>query len=267
MKKDLRAQIVRLEAIEEIRALKARYADICDTGYNPGQMRPLFTDDAVWDGGERFGRYDGIGAVCGFFADVSSQIVWALHSEIVAITNMDDMAFSGGGDSSWYGPTLNPWDQSRTAGGSSSGSAAALFYDGFDACVGGDQGGSIRAPASWCDVVGLKPSHGLVPYTGIAGIDQTFDHCGPMGRAADRVAALLQAIAGKDPSDPRRYEVPAAATERRSPRRRRPRRCSRRSSGCDAASARSENSQQLSPHMKITLVAGRWLRRHYAGAL
>ena len=76
--------------------------------------------------------------------------------EVVAITNMDDLAFSGGGESSWYGPTLNPWDPGRTAGGSSGGSAAALFYDGIDVAVGGDQGGSIRAPASWCGVVGLK---------------------------------------------------------------------------------------------------------------
>jgi len=127
--------------------------------------------------------------------------------EIVAITNMDDLAFSGGGDSSWYGATLNPWDRTRTAGGSSAGSAAALFYDGIDAAVGADQGGSIRAPASWCGVVGLKPTHGLVPYVGIAGIDQTFDHCGPMGRTCADVAALLQAIAGEDDADPRQRDV------------------------------------------------------------
>src|SRR2546426_11908781 len=131
-------------------------------------------------------------------------------AEIVAITNMDDMAFSGGGDSSWYGPTLNPWDSRRTAGGSSGGSAAALFYDGIDVSIGGDQGGSIRVPASWCGVIGLKPTHGLVPYVGITGIDQTFDHCGPMGRTAADVAVLLQAIAGKDDSDPRQRDVPAA---------------------------------------------------------
>ena len=131
-------------------------------------------------------------------------------AEIVAVTNMDDMALSGGGDSSWYGPTLNPWDENRSAGGSSSGSAAALFYDGVDVCVGGDQGGSIRVPSSWCGVIGLKPTHGLVPYTGVAGMDHTYDHCGPMGRTAADVAALLQVIAGKDESDPRQRDVPAA---------------------------------------------------------
>jgi amidase len=130
--------------------------------------------------------------------------------EVVAITNMDDLAFSGGGDSSWYGPTLNPWDRNRTAGGSSAGSAAALFYDGVDVAIGGDQGGSIRAPASWCGVVGLKPTHGLVPYVGITGIDQTFDHCGPLGRTAVDVAALLQAVAGKHDGDPRQRAVETA---------------------------------------------------------
>ena|ERR1039458_8665610 len=69
-------------------------------------------------------------------------------AEIVAITNMDDLAFSGGGDSSAYGPTLNPFDRSRTAGGSSGGAAAALHYDGIDAALGADQGGSIRVPAA-----------------------------------------------------------------------------------------------------------------------
>jgi amidase len=128
--------------------------------------------------------------------------------EIVAITNMDDLAFSGGGDSSWYGATLNPWDESRTAGGSSGGSAAALFYDGFDVCVGGDQGGSIRVPASWCGVVGLKPTHSLVPYVGIPGIDQGIDHCGPLARRVADAAALLDAIAGAHPWDPRQREVP-----------------------------------------------------------
>jgi amidase len=129
-------------------------------------------------------------------------------AEVVAITNMDDLAFSGGGESSWYGPTLNPWDHARTAGGSSSGSAAALFYDGIDVAIGGDQGGSIRAPASWCGVLGLKPTHGLVPYVGIGGIDQTFDHCGPLARTTAGLAALLQAIAGRDEGDPRQRAVP-----------------------------------------------------------
>jgi amidase len=140
-------------------------------------------------------------------AVVTERILRA-GGEIVAVTNMDDLAFSGGGDSSYYGPTLNPFDARRTAGGSSGGSAASLHYDGIDVSIGCDQGGSIRVPAAWCGVVGLKPTHGLVPYTGIAGIDQTFDHAGPMARSVPDAAALLQAIAGRHESDPRQGDVP-----------------------------------------------------------
>ena len=74
--------------------------------------------------------------------------------------------------------------------------------------IGGDQGGSIRIPASWCGVVGHKPTHSLVPYTGIVGIDPTFDHTGPMTSTVADAALLLEVIAGKDSLDPRQYEVP-----------------------------------------------------------
>jgi amidase len=122
---------------------------------------------------------------------------------ISAVTNMDNFAFSGGGDTSDYGPTLCPFDLTRTAGGSSSGSAAALYYDDVDIAIGADQGGSIRVPAAWCGAVGLKPTYGLVPYVGIAGIDQTFDHCGPIALHVEDAALVLRVIAGVDESDPR----------------------------------------------------------------
>lgn len=141
---------------------------------------------------------------------VVTERILAAGGEIVAVTNMDDLAFSGGGDTSCYGPVLCPFDLGRTAGGSSGGSAAALWYEGVDLAVGGDQGGSIRVPAAWCGVVGLKPTHSLVPYTGILGIDQTFDHAGPMAATVEDAALLLQALAGKDDSDPRQREVPVA---------------------------------------------------------
>jgi amidase len=127
--------------------------------------------------------------------------------EIVAKTNLDNFAFSGAGDTSAFGPTRNPHNHEHLAGGSSGGSAAALYYDDIHMTVGGDQGGSIRIPASWCGVVGLKPTHGLVPYTGCVGIDPTFDHAGPMGRSVADVALLLEVIAGRDPMDPRQTEL------------------------------------------------------------
>ena len=116
-----------------------------------------------------------------YVPDTDATIVtWLLDAgaEIVANLNLEDFAFSGGGDTSAWGPVLNPHNPEHLAGGSSSGSAAALYYDDIDITIGGDQGGSIRIPASWCGVVGLKPTYSLVPYTGIAGIDATFDHAG-----------------------------------------------------------------------------------------
>ncbi len=128
--------------------------------------------------------------------------------EINAILNLDNFAFSGAGDTSAFGPTLNPHNTGHLAGGSSGGSAAALYYDDIDITIGGDQGGSIRIPASFCGVVGHKPTHGLVPYTGIVGIDNTFDHAGPMARSVYDAALMLEVIAGKDPLDPRQGDVP-----------------------------------------------------------
>ena len=100
MDADATARLERLEAIEAIRDLKARYADVCDTGYDPVRMRPFFTDDAVWDGGPRFGRYEGIEAVGGFFAGVSSQNTWALHYMVAPIIDVAPDGRTATG--SWY---------------------------------------------------------------------------------------------------------------------------------------------------------------------
>lgn len=138
----------------------------------------------------------------GIDATVVRRILEA-GGEIVATTNMDYLALSGGGDTSVQGPTGNPFDHRKSAGGSSGGSAACLSYASVDLSVGCDQGGSIRAPAAWCGVLGMKPTFGLVPYTGILGLDPTFDHCGPMARTVDGLARLLQVMAGPDDDDPR----------------------------------------------------------------
>jgi amidase len=142
---------------------------------------------------------------------VVAERILRAGGEIVCTTNMDHLATSAGGDTSAFGHTRNPFDPTRTAGGSSGGSAACLYYDDVDLAIGCDQGGSIRVPSAWCGVVGLKPTHGLVPYTAIVGIDPTFDHCGPMARTAAGAARLLQAIAGPDDSDARQaVGAPAA---------------------------------------------------------
>lgn len=124
---------------------------------------------------------------------------------ITAVLNTDDFAFSGGGHTSVYGPGRNPAEPGHAAGGSSCGSAIATATGLVDIALGGDQGGSIRIPASWSGIVGHKPTHGLVPYTGIVGFDQTIDHIGPMARTVEAAALLLGVIAGVDHTaiDPR----------------------------------------------------------------
>ncbi len=147
----------------------------------------------------------------GYVPDIDATIITRIldaGGEIIAVLNMDNFAFSGGGHTSAYGPTRNPYNPDHLAGGSSGGSGAALSYADIDITIGGDQGGSIRIPASWCGVVGLKPTHSLVPYTGIVGIDNTFDHTGPMAQTVEDAALLLEVIAGKDPMDPRQSDVP-----------------------------------------------------------
>ena len=110
---------------------------------------------------------------------------------------------SGGSHTSETGPVHNPHDPFRSAGGSSSGSAALVAAGEVDMAIGGDQGGSIRVPASYCGVVGMKGTHGLVPYTGILGLEATIDHVGPITANVSDNALLLETIAGPDGLDGR----------------------------------------------------------------
>ncbi len=119
----------------------------------------------------------------------------------------ESWCFSGGSHTADTGPVRNPRDPSRSAGGSSSGSAALVAAGEVDMAIGCDQGGSIRVPASFCGVVGMKPTHGLVPYTGILSLEPTIDHAGPITRTVADNALLLQAIAGPDGFDPRQGGV------------------------------------------------------------
>ena len=117
-------------------------------------------------------------------------------------TACENLSFSGHSHTSTP-PVFNPHKHSHSAGGSSSGSGAAIAAGDIHMALGCDQGGSVRIPASWCGVVGLKPTHGLVPYTGAFAMDATIDHCGPMGSTVEDVARLLTAIAGPDGLDGR----------------------------------------------------------------
>ncbi len=113
--------------------------------------------------------------------------------------------FSGGSHTSATGPVHNPMRHGYSAGGSSSGSAALIAAGEVDLAIGGDQGGSIRMPASYCGVYGMKPTHGLVPYTGVMPIETTIDHVGPMTANVSDNALMLEVLAGPDGLDPRQH--------------------------------------------------------------
>lgn len=105
------------------------------------------------------------------------------------------------------GPVHNPYAKGYNAGGSSSGCARLVATGEADLAVGCDQGGSVRLPASACGIVGHKPTWGLVPYTGVLGVDATIDHAGPMTRTVRDCALLLEVIAGPDGWDDRQAPV------------------------------------------------------------
>jgi len=142
----------------------------------------------------------------GYVPDVDATLVTRIldaGGEIVGKSVCEHLCFSGGSHTSDTGPVLNPHDPKRSAGGSSSGSAALVAARECDMAIGGDQGGSIRIPSSYSGAVGLKPTYGLVPYTGVFPIELTLDHTGPIARTAADCALLLEAIAGPDGLDPR----------------------------------------------------------------
>ncbi|WP_436348551.1 amidase [Natronorubrum sp. FCH18a] len=121
-------------------------------------------------------------------------------ARITAKTNLDEYA-GGGRAVSYLGDITNPYDTDRIAGGSSGGSAVAVATGRVDAALGSDTGGSCRMPAAMCGIVGLKPTYGLVPLSGVIENTYTLDHVGPMTPDVDTAGRVLAAIAGRDSSD------------------------------------------------------------------
>ena len=137
-------------------------------------------------------------------ATVATRLLDA-GATILGKATCEHFCLSGGSHTSDPAPVHNPLRRGYSAGGSSSGSAALVASGEVDLAMGGDQGGSARIPAAWCGLYGLKPTHGLVPYTGIMPIEATFDHTGPMTRSVKDNALVLEVIAGADGLDPRQY--------------------------------------------------------------
>ena len=151
---------------------------------------------------------NGASTLKGYTPDVDATVVTRLldaGATIVGKAHCEYFCLSGGSHTNATGPVENPHKAGYSAGGSSSGSGALVGGGFVDMAIGGDQGGSIRIPASYCGCYGMKPTHGLVPYTGVMPIETTIDHTGPMTRNVLDNAIMLQAIAGADGLDPRQY--------------------------------------------------------------
>ena len=147
----------------------------------------------------------------GSVPDIDATIVTRIlddGGEIAGKAVCEYYCVSGGSHTSSTGPVQNPRKHGFTTGGSSSGSAALVAAGEVPMAIGGDQAGSIRIPASYCGIVGMKPTFGLVPYTGIGPLEITIDTAGPMTANVADNALLLEVIAGPDGLDSRQHQVP-----------------------------------------------------------
>lgn len=149
----------------------------------------------------------------GYIPEFDAEVVKRVLAEgavVAGKAHCEYLCFSGSSHTNSAGPTQNPWADGFSTGGSSSGSAALVALGEVDMALGADQAGSIRMPASFCGIVGMKPTTGLVPYTGIPSLDASFDHVGPMTASVADNALLLSVLAGPDGIDPRQHGVAAA---------------------------------------------------------
>ncbi len=155
----------------------------------------------------------GSGILAGFRPDYESTVtqrLWDAGAVMLGKLNMDEFAMGSSNETSVYGPVVNPWrsdDRELTPGGSSGGSAAAVAADLCLAATGTDTGGSIRQPAAFTGIVGLKPTYGRVSRWGIVAFASSLDQAGPMTKTVRDAAIMLQAMAGPDPKDSTSAEI------------------------------------------------------------
>jgi amidase len=151
---------------------------------------------------------NGASVLEGYVPEIDASVVTRIldaGGTILGKAHCEYFCYSGSSHTNAVATTRNPYNQDYTTGGSSSGCAALVASGAVDLAIGSDQGGSVREPSAFCGLYGMKPSWGLVPYTGAMSIEMTLDHLGPMTRTTADNALFLEVLAGADGLDPRQY--------------------------------------------------------------